>query len=71
MTQEERIIVSAFTGYILCDFHYVHEYIEKKLGRPVWTHEFAFAETWKEIREKCLDDYKSLSNFDEIVGGGE
>lgn len=41
MTEKEKIIVSAYTGYLLCDFSAVHKYVEEKLGRPIWTHEFA------------------------------
>lgn len=41
MTYLERIIVSAYTGYLMCDFPDMHKYIEDKLGRPVWTHEMA------------------------------
>lgn len=41
MTKQEKIIVSAYTGTLMCDFSDVHEYIEKKLGRPVFTHEMA------------------------------
>ena len=39
MTLHERVIVSAYTGYLMCDFSHVHKYIEEKMGRPVWTHE--------------------------------
>lgn len=60
MTEREKIIVSAYTGYLMCEFDKVHEYIEKKLGRPVWTHEFAFEETWEEIRKATKDDFLSL-----------
>ena len=62
MTTEERIIVSAFTGYLLCEFSKVHEYVEKKLGRPIWTHEFADERLWEEIREKCRDDFVALAS---------
>lgn len=63
MTEKERIIVSAYTGYLLCDFSKVHKYIEEKLGRPIWTHELASDELVKEIREKCHDDYVSLADM--------
>lgn len=57
MTQEEKVIVSAYTGYLLCDsFSDVHEYVEKILGRPVWTHEFADERIHKEIREAARAD---------------
>lgn len=35
MTKQERIIVSAYTGFLMCDFSDVHKYIEEKLGRSV------------------------------------
>lgn len=54
MTKQEAIILSAYTGYLLVDnFDDVHEFIEKLLGRPVWTHQLADPELQKEIREKC------------------
>ena len=65
MTNEERIIVSAYTGYILCNFSKVHEYVEKKLGRPIWTHEFADKKLQEEIREKCRDDFVALAKMEE------
>ena len=61
MTEQEKIIVSAYTGYLLCDFEKVHEYIEKKLNRPIWTHEYADETVYKEIREKCRDDFVALA----------
>ena len=41
MTKQERIIVSAYTGFLMCDYDDLHKYIEEKVGRPVWTHELA------------------------------
>lgn len=41
MTIAEKIVVSAYTGYLMCDFDLMHQYIEKVMGRPVWTHEMA------------------------------
>ena len=60
MNEQERIIVSAYTGYLMCDFDKVHEYIEKKLGRPVWTHELTYKNVWEEIRNATKDDFMSL-----------
>ena len=62
MTEQERIIVSAYTGFLLCNFGKVHEYVEKKLGRPIWTHQFAEESLWEEIREKCKDDFVALAD---------
>lgn len=53
MTKAESLIVSAYTGYLFTkQFADVHEYIEKVLERPVFTHELASEEVNKEIREK-------------------
>ena len=41
MTLHEKVVLSAYTGILMCDFSEVHKYIEKLLGRPVWTHELA------------------------------
>ena len=60
MTEKEKIIVSAYTGFLMCDFHKVHKYIEDKLGRPVYTHEMAFDSVQKEIREKTKSDFLGL-----------
>ena len=60
MTKQEKIIVSAYTGYLMCDISDMYEYIEKKLGRPVWTHELASKEVWAEIREATKSDFLKL-----------
>ena len=30
MTLQEKIIVSAYTGFVMCDFDLVHKYIEER-----------------------------------------
>lgn len=60
MTKYEAIVVSAYTGFLMSDFNDMHEYIEKKLGRPVWTHEFANKSIWDEIREKVKPDFLKI-----------
>lgn len=52
MTQEERVIVSAYTGVLMCNFPDMHKYVEEKLGRPVFTHEFCDPAVKAEIKEK-------------------
>lgn len=64
MTKQEKIIVSAYTGCLMCDFMEVHRYIEQKLGRPLWTHELAYPELQNEISEKCREDFLALCECD-------
>lgn len=54
MTHKEAVLISAYTGYLLTnEFSEYHEYCEKLLGRPIYTHEFADKDTQEEIRRKC------------------
>ena len=59
LTKEQAAIVSAYTGYLLGDFGTMHEYIEKIMGRPVWTHEMP--RLMDEIRERSRADFLSLT----------
>ena len=60
MNHHERVVVSAYTGILMCNFSDVHEYIEKVLGRPVWTHELAQEEVWNKIKEASKRDFLAL-----------
>ncbi len=64
MNKMEQVIISAYTGILMCDFQYVHEYIEQKLGRPVFTHELAEKSVWEEIKETTRDDFLKLCSND-------
>ena len=55
-----KVVLSAYTGILMCDFSEVHKYIEKLLGRPVWTHELASEALWSEIKEKAKPDFHKI-----------
>lgn len=65
MTKQEKIIVSAYTGVLMCDFHDLHEYIQKKFGRPVFTHELADKGIQKEVEEKSKEEFLEICNREE------
>lgn len=60
MTYKEAVIISAYTGVLMCDFDDMHKYIEEKLGRPVWTHELASSGIQNEITQKCKPDFLKI-----------
>lgn len=60
MTLDEKIVVSAYTGYLMCDFNEIHRYVEKLLGRPVFTHELAHEAIQNEIRKKSKADFLKI-----------
>ena len=59
LTKEQSLIITGYTGISTGNFADFHEDVEKRLQRPVWTHEFGsatFAEQLKDIyREDFLD----------------
>jgi len=62
MTTQEKIIVSAYTGYLMCDPYDLNRYISEKVGRSVFTHELGTPDMWDEIRRAVHDDFIALCN---------
>ena len=65
MTLHEKGVLSAYTGILMCDMAEVHKYIEKLLGRPVWTHELASETLWAQIKNKAKPDFLEIINSEE------
>lgn len=63
MTKHECAIVMAYTGKCMLtgeDFRIFHEYVEKLMDRPVFTHELAFDEVSDEIVKRSKKDFIEL-----------
>ncbi len=63
MTDKERAIVMAYTGVAMLTgekFQIFHEYIERIVGRPIWTHELASERMWETIKNAARSDFVSL-----------
>lgn len=60
MTKEEAAIVSAYTGFLIGSFSDMHAYVEKIMGRPVWTHEMGDKRIADEISEKAKADFVAM-----------
>lgn len=63
MTLEERVIVETYTGYCMTsgdERNAVYKYMEKLLGRPVYTHELAQEFVVKMLQEKSKEDFIEL-----------
>jgi hypothetical protein len=61
MTRREAAIVAAYTGYLIGEFSDMHEYIEKIMGHPVWTHEMGSKNFMEHVREMAKPDFIALS----------
>lgn len=60
MTKEEAAIIGAFTGILVGEFADLHEYIERIMERPVFTHELGTERVWEEIKERARGDFLRL-----------
>lgn len=60
MTYQECVIVSAYTGVLMCDFVDMQNYISEKLGEPIWTHELANKAVLDKIKASVKPDFLAL-----------
>ena len=62
LTVDQAVTVSAYTGFLACKFSDMQAAVEKKLGRPVWTHEFGSEDMQEKLREAFKDDFLKICN---------
>lgn len=72
MSADEIVRFQLFEALLCMPFDTFHQAIEKALGRPVWTHEFAFMdglrkEFLKEKQPPTLDEVIALIPVDKRV----
>lgn len=60
---EQRARFQLYQNLLCMPFDVFHEAVEKTLGRPVWTHEFANQKSL----QKELEGLKKAPTFDEIM----
>lgn len=61
LTVEQAVIISAYTGFLCSEsFSDVHRYVEEKLKRPVFTHEFASDDFCERVREAVRPDFLEI-----------
>lgn len=59
-TKEQALIITGYTGFTACNFGDFQEDVEKRLGRPVFTHEFARAALRDELKEVYKADFIAM-----------
>jgi hypothetical protein len=60
LTKEQAAIIGAFTGILSGQFADMHEYIERIMGRPVWTHEMGSREFMDKVRAAAKADFLAI-----------
>lgn len=61
LTVQQGAILSAYTGILVGEFNDCLEYIEKLMGRPVFTHELRSKELWAAIKERAEPDMLAIA----------
>lgn len=64
MTKYEKIVVTAYTGVIMCEMDDLQRYAREKLGRPVWTHELALKSVVDEISKAAGPEFLALAEHE-------
>lgn len=60
LTKEQAAIIGAYTGFTAGPFADIHEYAERKLGRPVWTHEFTSKDFNEKLQQAAKEDFLAM-----------
>lgn len=62
MTKQEAVIISTYTGILMCNFSDVHKYIEQLFNRSVYIHELADSDLKIEIKKLSRPDFLKICN---------
>lgn len=65
LTKEQAIVLTGHTGLLCSKFSDFHEDVEKRMGRPVFTHEFANKEFFDNIKEIYKQDFLNMLDTEE------
>ena len=57
MTTKERIIVSAYTGFRMCNMDLIEEYVQEKLGRPICSNEWGDQRFHEIVQAMVAEDF--------------
>ena len=60
LTKEQAIIITGYTGFTACSFGDFHEDVEKRLNRPVWTHEFGSEDMRQQLKDLYKQDFINM-----------
>lgn len=69
MTDREKAIVMAYTGYAMLagdKLGIYYQYVQEKLGRSVMTHELAYEEVQDAIKEAAKEDFIALAKDNNV-----
>ncbi|MNW06634.1 hypothetical protein D3C71_2030750 [compost metagenome] len=60
LNKYQATVISGYTGILMIRFAEYHADVEKRIGRPVWTHEFGNKEFSKEVKTLYKEEFLSI-----------
>jgi hypothetical protein len=60
LTKEQAIIITGYTGITMCNFRHYQEDASKRIGRSLFTHEFANPKMIELLKELYEDDFIAI-----------
>lgn len=60
LTVEQAVVLSGFTGLLHGSLNKFHEDLEKRMGRPVFSHELGSKEFTAKVKELYRDDFIAM-----------
>jgi hypothetical protein len=60
LTKEQAAIIGLYTGVTCGPFSDIHEYAEKLIGGPIYTHLFTNTKFVEELKEKSKPDFLAI-----------
>lgn len=60
LTKEQAVVLSGFTGLLHGNFSDFHEDVERRMGRPVFTHELGNKDFTAKVKEAYRDDFIAM-----------
>lgn len=60
LTKKQAVVLSGFTGLLHGSFSDFHEDVEKRMGRPVFTHELGDKDIAARVKELYRDDFIAM-----------
>lgn len=61
MTTKERVIISAYTGVLMCSMDLVEAYVREKLNRDIISNEWESKAFMREVKFAARKDFLLLS----------
>jgi hypothetical protein len=61
LTKQQAIIITGYTGITACKFDVFHEDVERRLNKPVFSHQFADPEFMDAVRDVYQKDFMEMA----------